>query len=457
MTLELWESFSKRNNSTKQPFSSADAEKEVKLKEGTSFLNPVFILHSNNGIYNYCRYRGRFYFVTDIVSLANGYTEYHCKADVLGTWKSYIGSSYQYVTRAGSQNDVTLIDNFYPVKAQASLSKLPLSTFHGYIVTGGYYVIGVVGGASASSGAVNYYAMTPSQIEDLLNYMFDISIYDIDGDEISKDLQKALINPFQYIVSAIWLPGTMPVGTPVPVKFGWWTATGGASGVLLPESDRTETHSTIVNMASYKHPKAISQGLTYLNGSPYTRMILSCYMFGSIPLDPVWFMDTYSCNLIVKIDRFTGVGELIIENSSSAVVYKASAQMGVPVQLAQLTQNLLSSAVSGLGGLVSLATGGITSGISGIASAVESSMPQMASNGSNGSKIAYDTVPSITFIHYDIANTDKSHFGAPVCANKMISSLAGFIMCEDPDIDIPSTYQEREEVNKYMTEGFFYE
>lgn len=458
MTITLWNMFRKRNNSTKQP-TDAGVTKDVKLKEGTSYIHPVFILHDNNAAYNYCQFRGRYYFVDEIVSIGNQLSEYHCTVDVLASWKPYIASSQEYVTRAASAYDPDIIDTYYPTKSNAVVEGQVLSTLHGYIVGSGYYVVGVVGGANASSGAINYYAMTADQMKDLLNYMFDITNYNISASEISEDLQKALINPFQYIVSAIWLPSNMPAGTPVHVKFGWWEASGGGnpSGILLGSSDRMELHSTTIDRSSYMDPTAIAQGRNYLNYLPFTKMVLTCYMFGSIPLDPIWFKATNSINIAINIDRFTGIGELILSTSDNGVVYKASAQMGVPVQLAQLTQNLVSSAISGIEGAISIAQGRIASGAAGIASAIESAMPQLATSGSNGSIIAYQVAPSVTHTHYTTTAVDVLHFGRPLCQTKKISSLTGFIMCEDPDIDAPATSYEKDKINDYMSGGFYYE
>ena len=458
MQAEFWKAFGKRNNSTKQP-SGGGITKTVRLKDDCSLLHPVFILETDD-TYNYCYFRGRYFFVDDVISLANHLTEYHCSIDVLATWKAFISTDYQYVTRAGSSSDPDIIDNYYPAKSTGTLSTYPLTTIHSAIVTTGYYVIGVVGlsadngGTPLSSGAVMYYALSEDDMCDLLDYMFNIAGYGINASEISQELQKALINPFQYIVSANWFPGTIPTGTSAYIKFGWWTSN--VTGHLLAKTDRTETHSMVLSMSSYKHPKTILLGLNYLSFQPFTRMLLNCYMFGTVPMDPLWF-PTYAGNLIINIDRFTGVGELVIQNASSAVVYKSTAQMGVPIQLAQLSQNLMASAISGVEGVISMAEGRIASGAAGVASAIQCAMPLMATTGSNGSNIAYNTTPSITFTHYDIANIDKSHFGAPLCQNVMLGTLSGYIMCEDPDVDIPGTKEERDQVNNYLAGGFFYE
>lgn len=462
MQAEFWKAFGKRNNSTKQP-SGSGITKTIRLKEDCSLLHPVFILETDD-TYNYCYFRGRYFFVDDVISLANHLTEYHCSIDVLATWKSFIATDYQYVTRAGSSSDPTIIDSYYPAKSSASFSTQPLTTLHNAIVGSGFYVLGIIGKVADSdvdqvSGSVNYYAMNIAQLTALLDYMFDITNYHISAGEISQDLQKALINPFQYIVSAYWFPGNCPTtNNPVRVQFGWWECTDNdAACVLLDASTRMENHSMAITVSSYQHPKAISLGLKYLNMMPYSRMMIHCYMFGSIPLDPISFFDLGTGNVIIKIDRFSGIGELILQNGSSATIYKASAQMGVPVQLAQLSQNLVSAAISGVEGVISVAQGKIASGAAGIASAIESAMPQLSTSGSNGSIVAYQTVPSITYTHYDIANIDKSHFGAPLCQNVMLGTLAGYIMCEDPDADIPGTKAERDQVNDYLAGGFFYE
>ena len=65
--------FSKPNNSTKQP--SGGTSISCVLKENTSILNPVFILKNNDFDYNYCKWNNRYYFINDIVSLANNYSE----------------------------------------------------------------------------------------------------------------------------------------------------------------------------------------------------------------------------------------------------------------------------------------------------------------------------------------------------------------------------------------------
>ena len=64
----IFYSFSKRKNSTAIP-TDAGTEIEIKLKNGCSFLSPVFLLQSESFEYNYCKFNERFYWVNDIVSV----------------------------------------------------------------------------------------------------------------------------------------------------------------------------------------------------------------------------------------------------------------------------------------------------------------------------------------------------------------------------------------------------
>ena len=57
----------------------------------------------------------------------------------------------------------------------------------------------------------------------------------------------------------------------------------------------------------------------------------------------------------------------------------------------------------------------------------------------------------------DIADEDIASRGRPLCAPRTISSLAGFVMCEDADPEIPCTDTELREIVSYLNNGFYYE
>ena len=121
--------FSKKNNSTKQPTGGKSVN--VRLKENTSVLNPVFILKDDNFHYNYCKWDNRFYFVNDIVSVTNDISEYHCSVDALASWKADIGALSEYILRSAYASDGEIPDMLYPAKAHPTITNKIMSTLNG--------------------------------------------------------------------------------------------------------------------------------------------------------------------------------------------------------------------------------------------------------------------------------------------------------------------------------------
>ena len=63
----------------------------------------------------------------------------------------------------------------------------------------------------------------------------------------------------------------------------------------------------------------------------------------------------------------------------------------------------------------------------------------------------------ITSDFLDIADEDISSRGRPLCKPTLISSLSGYIMCEDADPQIAATDSELREIVSYLNSGFYYE
>ena len=114
MATAIFYSFSKRKNSTKQPTGSGDSY-SVTLKSGTSLLSPTLLLNiASRPSYNYLSFEGRYYFVTDIVSVRNNLWEISCTVDALASWKTEIGSTAANILYAsGGRSDI--VDNRIPV------------------------------------------------------------------------------------------------------------------------------------------------------------------------------------------------------------------------------------------------------------------------------------------------------------------------------------------------------
>ena len=94
----------------------------------------------------------RFYFVEDWV-WNDGLWEVHMSEDVLGTWKTQIGASTEYVLRTDSITDYNgeITDTTYPattdftIRSQISSGPFPTT------ISVGCYVVGIISGNSASA------------------------------------------------------------------------------------------------------------------------------------------------------------------------------------------------------------------------------------------------------------------------------------------------------------------
>lgn len=445
ITLELY-TMSKKLNSTKQPLGSGTTVSAT-LKDNTSVLNPTFIIKTFDLSKNYIKWGSRYYFVDDIVILSNDHAEYVCRTDVLATFKSEIGSSAQYVLRAASAYNPYALDMKYPAQASAILSNISLSGLA--VDSTGLYVLGVIG--SGSTNTVTYYTMGESNFQQLMIALFDDTY--LNAADVSVELQKELVNPFQYIVSCYWFPftATQMAGDMAQIKFGWWDS--GVYGGKLSESQRVVSLEQTFELP--RHPQAGTRGI-YLNDAPYTRYMLNCYSFGSIPIDPAPFVANNAGAIEIDVDIFTGVAQMYVATQSSRLFTEIS-QFGVPIQINQNTANVIGGALSLAGGLVGIAYGNYVGAAQGILSAVESAFPQVQSKGANGSKVAFMQTPNIVASFRNLVEEDNTQIGRPLCQQKTISTLSGYILCEDADLDSAGSAMEKEQIINFLNSGFYYE
>lgn len=162
--------FSKRKNSTKQPATLSD-QRTVTLKEDCSQDRPVFICSGNNFNYNYCMWDSKYYFIEEIVSLANNEIEIRCVMDPLATYKSEILSSTQYVCYSSHNSSSWLADLRIPLLQSTDTNVETQLT--GILSSIGTYVLTVVG----KNGCSIYYTQNEADLDALLA---DISTWEND-------------------------------------------------------------------------------------------------------------------------------------------------------------------------------------------------------------------------------------------------------------------------------------
>lgn len=448
LTITVYSGFSKRINSTKRP--SGGTNIDVLLKHPTSVIKPTFIISGFNTSWNYIGWGNRYYFVEDIIILSNTQAEYICSLDVLATYKDVIGSSSQFVVRSSASSNGNIIDTKYPTEAnpvglQQWLPNLESDMYQ----TGGGYVVGTI--SNDSESGVSYYLLGYSEFRRFLNYLFGGSF--LNASDITSELQKELVNPFQYIASCMWFPfldGSAGHWSN-NVKFGYWTSD--ATALLLDESSREYRQADTIDLNV--HPQAAARG-NFLNAAPFTRRTLEVYGFGQIPLDTSFFVQNKSATIMVKVDKFTGIGELTVE-SIGGTVLKTQAQCGVPIKISQVTSPVIAPVVQAIGAVADIASGNYLGAVKGVGNAITSVMPQVQTSGFMGSKIDYAHAPRVVSQFYYISDEDNATIGRPLCAVRTISSLGGYIECENVDIDSVGTSAEKRSIIEFMENGFFYE
>ena len=470
-------SFKKRENSTAYPLPSEGKLFNVQLKNETSFLTPTLRMSVDNlttglfspAAYNYAfiPYWQRYYYITDW-NYTNACWECNLSVDVLASFKGEIGNTSAYIIRSASQYNGDILDSFYPTTTVSSITKQRISSeIYHTTIPGGCFVLGCVNNSASNRvGSITYYALTATELNNVLVYMFGSGIYQASNiTEMGEGLYKSLFDPFQYIVSCMWFPyAANVVGDTVDhVKVGYWdTGVNGRYINLIVDEIGFKTESPIA-----RHPQ-ISRG-SYLDHAPYTKITAYYPPFGEIPIDTNYMLYGANNYLYGKmfIDFVTGLANCYFtitngyDTESTADPYKfmtmRTAQVGVPIQIAQVMSDY-ASAMQSIGGAVGNAFTWNFSGVfQNIIASYAADMPKVSTQGANGSLIEIIEPPYLIVEHKQVVDENLVEFGRPLCNNRTINTLAGFIQCGEDDHSFTATQTETERINRYLKEGFFYE
>ena len=202
--------FSKYANSTEQP-AGAGTSFDCVLKDTSGVINPTIALKLdmsfNVSAYNYAYIPDfeRYYFVREW-TWERGLWIASLDVDVLATYKAQIGVSTQYVLRSSLASNGKILDTIYPTTSDITHQRVAVELPWKIHLEDGYYVVGIIGDANNTLGAVNYYAFTQSEMNAFNKaLMASADWLNVPTEEISTELLKALYNPYQYVVSALWV------------------------------------------------------------------------------------------------------------------------------------------------------------------------------------------------------------------------------------------------------------
>lgn len=463
MTIKVYTTFSKRKNSTKQPAGGTDVT--VKLKTPTSILNPVFEISATYASYKYVYVSSwnRYYYVTDVIYITNDIVEMYCTCDIMASHKTEIGSYNAYVLRSSYSYDLMLHDDElsqgqeYVQDISGSRTTILAST-----VKQGAYVLRTVG-----YSGINSFLATEGDLVSIMQYAYDQNTYTNDWLAFFSDnIAAASVDPFKFIVDVRWIALTDSMISSL-------IGTRPARRVYLGYFDTNKDLHKVDPIGAYFPTSLIYNTYTVAVPSPYYNdfrdydpswaeyeiYVPGC---GNHPLNPVAVQDGISIDY--AIDILTG--EVVAQvyqgtaDPDRSLLFETRGGAGAPIQIGQMSANGSGNIIGSLAGKINAMTraSGLLDNIphSAISAAVGEHSSVIGSVGSRGC-IQYNPDAFITKRLLKAKGSPADVVGRPLCQTFQISSLPGFILCKDASLSISGYDSERDVINGYLNNGFYYE
>lgn len=449
-------SFAKKRNSTKQPTVGTDLS--CLVKSDSSIINPVMEVSVDPTGYNYCYIAAfnRYYYIDDIV-FQKGIWILYCTVDVLASYKSQIGTSSFYVVRSASSYDGNIVDAQYPATSDVSYSNTAASpdpfSWSGF--SGGVYVIGLMTSDSSNTNGVTYYVLEPAEFAKLIkDFYSDTSPgFATWWDNLGKGIVNSLNKISDFIVSCRWYKTAPAIEAGLrPISVGLFSTSAQGYQVANNPNVTVSAQWTVP-----KHPQAATRG-AYLNGAPYSRYTISSGFTGEITLDPYLVAQASKLNFIINMDITTGQAKIMITDpDNSRTLLTTYGEYGIPIQLTATEVDAMGLVQTGAGLVTSMATGNLLGTAAGVLNALDYAQFTPGGKAGSGGYIAFTQPLLLNCEFFKIVNEDLADKGRPLCQVKQISTLSGYLICDNADISLAATPGEIETVNAYLNNGMFYE
>lgn len=449
--------FSKEVNSTAQPTGTGTVYACVS-NANFDIINPRLPLNlgaaANPTAYNYCRVSdwSRYYWINRW-SWESGLWVAYCSVDPLASWKTAIGGTSAYVIRAAGAYDTDLIDDLYPTKGGPTITDVGITapwSDADLDYSQGSFVVGLIN----KFGATQYLKMTPTEFQTFCLTAFSDSFFN--GVKDQMWLTKAIFDPMQYVSSVTWFPLLTGGGTQKNAYLGYWD-----TGITGLDIGTYNTRSVTVTLP--KHPQAASRG-GWVNSSPLTSYVLDLRPFGRIAIDPADVYGETNITLITTYDWITGVAILRVVKGSATTgtpILIQQAQLGLSVQLSQVLRDYWGGINGVVSSVANIASGGISGIISGamgaVNSAVQAKFPDVTTSGVNAGFAGLYGSWHLIGTFYLVADEDLAHRGRPLCQVRQLSTLSGYQLVTDTDLQIPCTKAEMDMIRGYLESGYYYE
>lgn len=427
--------------------------------------------------YNYVyisAFGARYYFIRDI-SYELGEWVLSCECDVLASFKTSIGNSSQYVLRSASSYDDTIIDSLYPTKAQPAVVYTPKTPT--IFSSTGCYVLGVIGGTgthvtAGQARGMTYYIMDDAHLAAFANYANSWTAADAIGQDFITNvtgttidaLSRQLLKVYDYVKSCVWIP--IPDSAIVGTNLYKRIALG---GFLCPLSNGSGKEPATYNVTGTVCSFTVPYHLDYSTlgpwtcASPYSSHYIDVPFLGEypLPLGTVTSGDLITVEMDLSI--IDGSCQFFIKctpggTGTPFILDRVQAMVGASVPINVIQGNYIGQGSSAIGAVASAFTGNFVGALAGIADAVSNAIPSPKTVGGLQGYHVSEFQGGITSTFWRPVDTDNTSHGRPLCQVKTISSLSGYILCENAEIAIATaTADECDRIISFMNGGFYYE
>ena len=481
--IEFW-SFTKAPNSTAQPTGTSTVFKCVS-NEDFNIIEPRIPLQlgpaNNPTTYNYAKISvfSRYYWVTRW-AFEGGMWVAYMRVDALASWKSQIGGLSAYVLRAAADYNGDIIDTLYPRTAKTVFDNDSITTPWSIYQSSGTYIVGIKG-----NGGVKYYAFSWALFNLFFRQLLSsdyvtqaLGVYAITNQDMATQ-----VNPLQYVSSVIWLPYTAATGT--TVSHLWvgnvdvpYVDNLGVNAYANISTDGYDYKTYDFTLA--KHPLTASRG-NFVNAS-MAEYKLTVPGFGTFTLDPLLLSDAEKITIGITVDQRTGAAVLKVWAFTTGeglhTLMRVTGSIGIPIQMSSVVTNgmalssIIQPAISGLGSLMSIPmaamsqnAGGMISGMGGVFGAAGSYLGDAAQtkipavNTVGGTPCISNLLDDIRidYCWYYPVDDDLTDRGRPLCEKRTLSTLSGYQLCADVEVQIPCTRDEEQMIKGHLESGYFYE
>lgn len=491
-TLNLWSGFTKRRNSTKQPTGTGDAQKTVKLKEGTSLEQPVFILDGQQHGYNYAQFGGVYYYIDDVVIAKNNITELHCSRDLLATFKAAITGSSQFVLYYSHTNN-EIVDRRLATKTVITVDS-DTETFNN-LGSGQSFMLTVVASDSAGDmtgdGGTNVFACDQNNI----NALFDDALLTTIKGAVNQE-----ITDIKQIINGISTSDVQSVLIGLALaNYDFMSAGEDITNTALYADDVEKfiKHCYVLPIApaniggSYKKirvgkwdtnssgnkgfPRIVHDSATlsipwqasdWRRNAPYHEIYLYIPYIGIVDLPASELIGVNTITVNVSVDTYSGVTTFVINAANGTVLGQYSTNIAAQyavgssnISLVQAGANIITSAAALTAGAMTGAPGAIAGGALGLVNSIKPIDKSIGSNSGAAGMGLGNTVKCFTVFHDTTVSPGSVSAvqGTPYNGVMSLSGVSGYVQCMNASVEMDGLGNDKDIVNNYLNGGIYIE